>query len=163
MVPCMRLNIRPKVVFQNDFLKVTKVRLLRLETFLSCKRSGSCFLVGAFLVKRARLLLQWLVFFFFRQTTDLIVYVPLFSTDFIRFTVNPAVTGSSPCFSQKLFRFRAFAKADETEGSPRPIFFGTVGFFFEFLLSPKGPRSIISIFCNKLDFQKAPRVPFFQI
>ena len=58
------------------------------------------FQVGAFPVKRARLL-QWLVFF--RQTTDLIVYVPLFSTDF---------TGSSPCFSQKLFR--AFAKANET-------------------------------------------------
>ena len=61
------------------------------------------FLVGAFPVKRARLL-QWLVFFlFFRQTTDLIVYVPLFtdfthsrvlvSTVFIRFTVNPASQG----------------------------------------------------------------------
>ena len=37
------------------------------------------FLVGAFLVKSARLL-QWLVFlFFFRQTTDLIAYVPLFT------------------------------------------------------------------------------------
>ena len=36
------------------------------------------FLVGAFLVKRARLL-QWLVFLFFRQTTDLIVYLPLFT------------------------------------------------------------------------------------
>ena len=34
------------------------------------------FLVGAFLVKSARLL-QWLVFF--RQTTDLIAYVPLFT------------------------------------------------------------------------------------
>ena len=41
------------------------------------------FLVGAFLVKRARLL-QWLVFFLFFQTTDLIVYV-LFNTDFNRF------------------------------------------------------------------------------
>ena len=36
------------------------------------------FLVGAFLVKSARHL-QWLVFIFFRQTTDLIAYVPLFT------------------------------------------------------------------------------------
>ena len=70
-------------------------------------------------ILRARL--QWLVFFsFFRQTTDLIVYVPLCSTTFTLFTVNPAVTGSSPCFSQNLFR--VFAKADETEGSPLSIF-----------------------------------------
>ena len=40
---------------------------------------SSVFLVGAFLGKSARLL-QWLVFFFFfRQTTDLIAYVPLFT------------------------------------------------------------------------------------
>ena len=39
-------------------------------------RLGRSFIVGDFLVKRARLL-QWLVFF--RQTTDLIVYVPLFT------------------------------------------------------------------------------------
>ena len=37
------------------------------------------FLVGAFLVKSARLL-QWLVFvFFFRQTTELTLYVPFFA------------------------------------------------------------------------------------
>ena len=104
----------------------------------------SLFLVGAFLVKRARLL-QWLVFFFFRQTTDLIVYVPLFSTDFTRFTVNPAVTGSSPCFSQKLFR--AFTKAEETEGSPLSIFFSTVRFFFRiFSLQRVPPSSFFWIF-----------------
>ena len=56
------------------------------------------FLVGAF-PKRARLL-QWL--FFFRQTTELTLHVPFFSTDFNRFRGNPA--GSSPCFSQKLIR-----------------------------------------------------------
>ena len=59
-------------------------------------------------------------FFFFRQMTDLIVYVPLFSTEITRFTVKPAVTGSSPCFSQKVFR--AFAEADETEGSRLSFF-----------------------------------------
>ena len=86
-------------------------------------------------------------FFFFRQTTDLIVYV-LFSTEFTRFTVNPAVTGSSPCFSQKLFR--AFVKADETEGSPLSILFGTVRLFSIFLPS-KGPTfKFFLIFCSKL-------------
>ena len=47
-------------------------------TVWRCKTSFRLlFLVGAFLVKRARLL-QWLVFVF-RHTTDLIVYVPLFT------------------------------------------------------------------------------------
>ena len=49
-----------------------------------------------------------------------------------RFTVNPAVTGSSPCFSQKLFRAIFF-------GTVRlSIFFGTGDFFSKFFLSPKG-------------------------
>ena len=74
---------------------------------------------------------------FFRQTTDLIVHVPLFSTNFIRLRGNPVVKGSNPCFSHKLFR--ALAKADETEGSPLSISFGTVRVFSKISLSPKGP------------------------
>ena len=91
--------------------------------------------------------------FFFRQTTDLIVYVPLFSTDFTRFTVNPAVTGSRPCFSQKLFR--AFVKADETEGSPLPIFFRHCAIF----LPSKGPTFKFSDILQQT-CQKAQRAPF---
>ena len=79
------------------------------------------FLVGAFLVKRARLL-QWLVFF--RQTTELILYIQLFSTDFSRFRGNPAVAYSSPCFNQKLFC--AFAKSDEIEGSRFHLIFSAL-------------------------------------
>ena len=75
----------------------------------------------------------------FRQTTDLIVYVPLFSADLTRFTVSPAVTGSSLCFSQK--RFRAFAKANETEESPLSIFSGTVRLFFDFFAFQRVPPS----------------------
>ena len=38
------------------------------------------FLVGAFFFREKARLLQWLVFFlFFRQTTELIAYVPLFT------------------------------------------------------------------------------------
>ena len=100
-------------------------------------------------MKRARLL-QWLVFFFFfRQTRDLIVYVPRFSTDFTRFTVNPAVTGLSPCFSQKLFR--AFVKADETEGPLFQFFFGTLRLFCL--------RSVLpSSFLNILQQTKVPKI-----
>ena len=78
-----------------------------------------------------------LFFFFLRQTTDPFVYVPLFSTDFNQLTGNQAVTGSSPCFSQK--RFRAFAKADETEGSLFHFFFGTLRLFCEVFFPSKGP------------------------
>ena len=93
---------------------------------------------------------------FFRQTTDLIVYV-LFSTDLTRFTMNPAVTGSSPCFSQKLFR--AFSKADETEGSPLSIFFRHCATFFAF----KGSHlQVFLIFCSELNCQKARRVSRFK-
>ena len=69
---------------------------------------------------------------FFRQTTDLIVYVPLFSTDFTRFTVNPAVTGSIPCFSQKLFSIICESGRDWRVTSSN--FFGTVRLFFRFFL-----------------------------
>ena len=99
-------------------------------------------------------LLQWLfIFLFFRQSTDLIAYVPLFSTDFTRLTMNPAVTSSSPCFSQKLFR--AFAKADETEGSPLPIFSALCDFFFDsFCLQRVPPSSFFDI----LQQTKVPKV-----
>ena len=53
------------------------------------------FLVSAFLVKSARLLHGLVLFFFFRQTTDITLYVLLFSTDFLnRFTGNPATQRS---------------------------------------------------------------------
>ena len=84
---------------------------------------------------------------FFRQTTDLIVYVSLFSSDFTRFTVNPAVTGSSPCFGQKLFR--ALAKADETEGH-------------DFLAFEGSHLQMFLIFCSKLKCQKVQRVSPFK-
>ena len=97
-----------------------------------------------------------LFLFFFRQTTDLIAYVPLFSTDLTWSTVNPAVTGSSYCFRQKLFR--AFAKADETEGSPLSFFSATFSNFFAF----KGSHlQVFLIFCSKLKYQKAQRVSPF--
>ena len=97
------------------------------------------------------------VLFFFRQTTYLIVYVPLLSTDFTRFTVNPAITGSSPCFSQKLFR--AFAKADGTEGSP--LFSALCDHFLRFFAFRGSHLQNVLIFCSKLKCQKAQKVSPF--
>ena len=94
-------------------------------------------------------------FFFFRQTTDLIVYVPLFidftrslvlvSTVFTRFTVNPAVTGSSPCFSQKLFRATFFGTVRLFQ-----FFFRHCATLFRFFLPSKGTSKFFLIFCSKL-------------
>ena len=70
-------------------------------------------------------------------------HVPLFSTDFNQFTGNPAVMGSSPCFDQKLFR--AFAKADKTEGSPLSLFSALCDFFSEFFLLQRVPFDIFDL------------------
>ena len=142
------------------------------------------------------------------------MYVPLFtdftrsrvlvSTVFTRFTVNPAVTGSYPCFSQKLFRAFFFDTVrlfqfffDTVRLFDFFTFKGPFKFFFDILQqskvpkSPKGlpfyvfrhyetvqnsrrlwifflsegshPPSIYLIFCNKLDFQKARKVPLLQV
>ena len=119
-------------------------------------KSKLTFLVGAFLVKRARLL-QWLVFF--RQTTDLMVCVPLFSTDFTRSTVNPAVTGSSPCFSQTLFR--AFAKAERLKGPLFQFFSPLCDFSIFFCLQRVPPSSFFDIF-QQTKVPKSPKGPSFK-
>ena len=106
------------------------------------------FLVGAFLGKSARLL-HWLVFFSsdHRPHRVCTTFYRLHSRSHVlvstRFTVNPAVTGSSPCFSQKFFR---------------AIFFGTVRLFRNFFCRQRVPSTFL-IFCSKLKFQKAQRVP----
>ena len=91
-----------------------------------------------------------------RQTTDLIVYVPLFtdftrsrvvvSTVFTQFTVNPVITGSSPCFSQKLFQ---------------AIFFRHCATFSIFFCLQKVPPSSFFDILQQLKCQKAQRVSPF--
>ena len=71
-----------------------------------------------------------------------------------RFTVNPVVTGLSPCFRQKLFR---------------AIFFGTVrlfqffsalcDFFFDIFLSPKGPPSSFFDILQQTEVSKSRKGP----
>ena len=111
-------------------------------------------------------------FSFFCQTTDLIVYIPRFTdftrscvlvtTVFTRFTVNPVVKNSSPCFSQKLSQqfFPALRLS---------IFFGiaALNFFrhcasFFFFFAFKGSYIQVSlIFCSKLKCQKTKMVSPF--
>ena len=54
-----------------------------------------------------------------------------------RFTVNPTVTGSSPCFSQKLFRAIFFPISFVAKGSPFKFF--DILQQAEVSKSPKGP------------------------
>ena len=117
------------------------------------------FLVGAFLGKSARLL-QWLVFFSsdHRPHRVCTTFYRLLSRSHVlvstRFTVNPAVTGSSPCFSQKLFR---------------AIFFGTVRLFqffsalcdFRIFLSPKGPPFKFFDILQRTEVSKSQKGPPF--
>ena len=42
-----------------------------------------------------------------------------------------------------------------------PLFFGTMRLFETFWIAPKGPPSIVSIFCNTIDVKKSQRVPPF--
>ena len=123
-----------------------------------------CFLVGAFSFREKARLLQWLVFFLFfssdhrphRECTTfyrLHVFTRSRVVDSTRFTVNPAVTGSSPCFSQKLFRaiFIFFF------GTVRlPVFFGTVRLFFDFFAF-KGSQ--LQFFSDILQQTKVPKSP----
>ena len=130
------------------------------------------FLVGAFLVKRARLL-QWLVFF--RQTTDIIVYVPLFTE-----TTKTTQANSDQCnliAKGPPFIFYLFYVTYKTGRDPFN-FFGTVRIFFNvskesllrvfwyfatecMLTNPKGsPLLHFSVLCNI--FRKKNVRSFFQ-
>ena len=122
------------------------------------------FLVGAFLVKRARLL-QWLVFLLLVRLfssdhrphrvctifTDFTRSRVLVSTFFTRFTMNPAVTGSSPCFSQKLFRAIFFGTVRLSH------FFRSSATFFAIFLTIKG--SHLQVFFEILQQTKVPKSP----
>ena len=93
----------------------------------------------------ASILLQNLLELVLPKTTTRVVVVTtrsrvLVSTIFTRFTVNPAITGWSPCFSQKFFR----------------AFFGTVR-LSHFLSAPCG------FFSNFFNLQRVPPSSFFDI
>ena len=90
--------------------------------------------------KKARLL-QWPVFFF-RQTTELIAYVPLF-TETDKFTQAKfhqcKLTAKGPPFRFLPF-LRNLQNRKTPKGPPFQFFFGTVRIFFrKFLIFQKSP------------------------
>ena len=131
---------------RNGGLKYIRIKRRYELSEVDCSNTifKSSFLVGAFLGKRSRLL-QWLVFFLFfssdhRPHRVCTTFYRLHSRSHVlvstRFTVNPAVTGSSPCFSQKLFRAIFF-------GTVRLSFFSALcDFFFEFFVSKGSPLQV---------------------
>ena len=140
------------------FLKGYQVPIsLRTSRFLFQQFSHLCIfihfaqvLVGAFLVKSGRLS-QWPVFF--RQTADLIVYVPLFTTDFNRFTGNPRVR--APALARNFFEH--LRKRTRLKG-PLLNFFGIVRLFSEFFFAFKeSPFDFFNIF-QQTGFSKSPKV-----
>ena len=106
--------------------KFTHLKNLKIYTF-----SGHVFSRRISFKKKARLL-QWLVFFF-RQTTELIAYVPLF-TETDKFTQAEfsqcKLTAKGPPFRFLPF-LRNLQNRKTPKGPPFQFFFGTVRFFFE--------------------------------
>ena len=111
-----------------------------------------------------------LVFLFVRQTTDLIVYVPLFtdftrsrvlvSTVLTRFTVNPAVRVRVLAFFVQFFSALCdyFSVFFAFKGSHLQVFFRKLKTIF---CLQRALPSIYLIFCNKLGFSKDPKGPAF--
>ena len=93
------------------------------------------------------------LFFFFRQTTDVTLYVPLFSTDVNRFTGTQRSRVRVPASVRNFFEH--LRKRTRLKG---PLFqlFSALCDFFRFF-----PFKFFRLFCNKLDFQQAQWVPPF--
>ena len=110
-------------------------------------------------MKRARLV-QWLVFFFFfRQTTDLTVYVLIFTE-----TTKATQAKSGQCKPSAKgppFHFLPFLRNLQNRTRPKGLL-GTVRNFFEkILMSQKSPPSSFLIFCNIMYVNNSQMVPPF--
>ena len=100
------------------------------------------FLVGAFSFKEKSPTITVASFFFFRQTTELIAYVPLF-TETDKFTQAKfdqcKLTAKGPPFRFLPF-LRNLQNRKTPKGPPFQFFFGTVRIFFrKFLIFQKSP------------------------
>ena len=108
--------------------------------------SSDCFLVGAFSFKEKSPTITVASFFFFRQTTELIAYVPLF-TETDKFTQAKfdqcKLTAKGPPFRFLPF-LRNLQNRKTPKGPPFQFFFGTVRIFFSkiFNFSKESPLRI---------------------
>ena len=114
--------------------------------------------------KKARLL-QWLVFFsFFRQTTELIAYVPLFTeTD----KTTHAKSGQRKLSAKgPRFHFLPFLRNLQNRKTPKgpPFqFFSALCEIFSKIFQglKRVPPSSFLIFCNRMYVNESQRVPLF--
>ena len=118
---------------------------------LNLYRSFVLFFVCAFWEKVA--------IFFVRPQSSPCMY-RFFVTWVNRFSGNPTVAGSSPCFSLKLFP--AFAKPQETKGSLLSIFRLCETFSENFSMSPSDPIFNFSDIFQQIEFSKSPKGPPFR-
>ena len=120
-----------------------------------------CIFSRRILSKWARLL-QWQVFFFVRPQNVCVV------DTFYRTTksTEPASGITSELLQRvppsvySIFNVR-YKTGRDYRVPPLNFFRHCATFFSNFLLSPNGPPSSFLIFCSKLKFQKAQRVPLF--
>ena len=126
----------------------------------------SHFLVGAFSFKEKSptITMASFFFFFFRQTTELIAYVPLF-TETHKFT--QAKFHQCKLFAKgPPFRFLPFLRNLQNrktpKGPPFQFFSALCEFFFrKFLFFKRVPPSDFLIFCNRKYVNESQRVPPF--
>ena len=111
------------------------------------------FLVGAFSFKEKSPTITVASFFFFRQTTELIAYVPLF-TETDKFTQAKfdqcKLTAKGPPFV--FYLFYVTSKTGRLQRVPLSIFFGTVRIFFSkiFNVSKESPFGFFDILQQKV-------------
>ena len=121
------------------------------------------FLVGAFSFKEKSPTIT-VATFFFRQATELIAYVPLF-TETDKFTqvssTNANLLQRVPPFV--FYLFYVTYKTGRLQRVPPFNFFSALCEFFfrKFLIMQKSPPSDFLIFCNKKYVNESQRVPPF--
>ena len=137
----------PRPFLGNKYSKPSIIRLHRFSTFVADNREwlgeyldGDIFSRRIFLPKEKSPTIT-VASFFFRQTTELIAYVPLF-TETDKFT---QVSSTNANLLQRVpFRFLPFLRNLQNrkipKGPPFQFFFGTVRIFFrKFLIFQKSP------------------------
>ena len=124
------------------------------------------FLVGAFSFKEKSPTITVASFFlFFRQTTELIAYVPLFTETDKTTQVKSGqwkLSAKGPPFHFSPF-LRNLQNRKRPKGPPFQFCFGTVRNFFRkiFKVSKESPLRVFLIFCNRMYVNESQRVPLF--
>ena len=162
----------PLICFSPDWCCSSDDSIFKFAISSSCRSPFSCgsetsalFLVGAFSFKEKSPTITVASFFsfFFRQTTELIAYVPLF-TESDKTTQAKSdqwkFSAKGPPFFFYLF-YVTYKTGRDQRVPPFNFFSALCEIFFEnFLRSQKSPPSSFLIFCNRMFVNEPKRVPF---